>query len=436
MADTEAAAPAGGPGEATPAGSAHRVIVPVAGALVLLVAYLVTSFVIVGRVHHVRVWETPNDLWDNLQHAQNILVGDYAGIYDSPNLNATPAILLVLLPMQAIVHHFQWTTGFAIPVPRPSAWPYVAPFAVLLCAPVLFGADAVLVRVHAPTGHRLAASLVGALLLINVLWWGHPEDALAVAFVLFAVVEIAGGRWTRAAWLLGIGVAFQSLVVLALPVLLLPAGWRRLPGLAGRTVLPAAMLLLIPFVTDPAATWRAIVEQPVFPDLVRRTPWTPLAPRIPSIDEYRGVTLAGGPTRLVASFIAIAMGVWFMRRWTRTGPAPVAMVWLAAAALSLRYLFDAGVAPYYVWPPVAVAVVVAAVGSPLRLASASVLAVATTWMANFHGSAEWVWWPTSGLLLLTVAVACPRFEGRERSEGAGAGAPDRSEDVRIASGVT
>ena len=41
--------------------------------------------------------------------------------------------------------------------------------------------------------------------------WGHPEDAVAVGFALYALVFALDGRWTGAGWLFGAALATQPL---------------------------------------------------------------------------------------------------------------------------------------------------------------------------------------------------------------------------------
>jgi hypothetical protein len=368
-----------------------------------MAGFLLASFVVAPLIVHSAGWHYPPDIWDNYQLARNITVGDYANIYSESSLVASPAILLVFLPLEQLTQHFGLTTGFGFPVLRPSAWPIVAPVSVLLCAPALFGADSIAQAIGAGWRRRLAIGACGAFALGNVLWWGHPEDALAVAFLLFAMRSALGKRWVLCAWLLGVGFAFQPLIGLAIPVVIFSAGWRRLPSLFLRILAPAAALLLVPFASNWPDTYRAVVVQPVFPNLVRPTVWLRFAPHIPNETWMGGQSVAGGPIRLISVAIAVGVGVGFMRQ----DRPPEMLVWCVALVLGLRFLFEAGVAPYYVWPPLAVVLVSGAVQPWKRLSVTCVLVAGVTWLANIRIYTEWIWWPVCAGLLLALIVAFP-----------------------------
>src|SRR5581483_6799564 len=92
----------------------------------------------------------------------------------------------------------------------------------------------------------------------------HPEDAVAVGLLLYAVMSLPGwhasgeaGRLRRASWLAGAAVAVQPLVLLAFPVLAVTVPPRRLPGFVARAALPSLVLL----VPAAAANWTATVSR-------------------------------------------------------------------------------------------------------------------------------------------------------------------------------
>ena len=374
-----------------------------------------TSFIIAPWIGHSAGWQYPGDIWTNYQLAKNISLGDYANIYNQSGLVVSPAILLVLLPFEQLTQHFALTTGYGFPVPRPSAWPVVAPAMVLLSAPVLFAADSVAELIGSGWRNRMVIGVAGAIALGNVLWWGHPEDAIAVAFLLFAIRAAVGKQWPLCAWLLGVGFAFQPLIGLAIPVVILSAGWRRLPALLPRILAPTAVLLLVPFASDWSDTYRAEVLQPVFPYLVRPTVWLRFAPHVSNETFMGGHSVAGGPMRLVSVAIAIGIGVWFMRR----EHTPEMLVWCVAIILTLRYVSEAAVAPYYVWPPLAVALVSASLHSRNRVLMVGVCVAGVTWLANVQVHTEWLWWPISAGLILSLIVSFPaKGQGRLASDSA------------------
>lgn len=379
----------------------RRVAVGATG--VLLAGFLLTSFVIVPAITH-RGWQYPSDIWSNYQLAHNISLGDYPYIYFQASLVASPAFLLVLVPLEFVTRHLGMTTGFGIAIPHPSAWPVVAPVVVLLSSTALFAADSLADHLGADARARMVMGLAGAVALGSVVWWGHPEDAIAVAFLLYAVRAVFGGRWIRAAWLLGFGVAFQPLIALAIPAVLLPVGWRRLPASVVRVVVPTALLLALPLLKDPSDTVRAVVQQPVFPALSRPTVWMHLAPSIADQVGNHGQSVAGGPVRVVSALLAVAIGLWYLRR----APRPEVLVWCVTLTLAFRYLFEPGVEPYYAWPALAVGLLGSAVWrSRVRLWWVAGAAAVLTWVVNVRVHTGWLWWPSALLLLVYVTMVAP-----------------------------
>ena len=107
---------------------------------------------------------------------------------------------------------------------------------------------------------------------------------------------------------------------------------------------------------------------------------------------------------MVAVVVATLVALWTMRH--RLMPAD--MVWVAAWCLSLHTLTDPALSSYYPWPPLALALVVAARGGRTRAVVTSSCAVAVTVTASWHFGPWWLWWcAVVGGLFLTVAVARP-----------------------------
>ena len=101
---------------------------------------------------------------------------------------------------------------------------------------VLFALDSLAQRLDVPKGRRAVLCFAEA----TILWvvdarMGHPEDALALAFAIYALLALWSGRSTRAGWLFGLGVLFQPLVLLMLPLVLVwSPSRRRVPVVASR----------------------------------------------------------------------------------------------------------------------------------------------------------------------------------------------------------
>jgi uncharacterized membrane protein YdcZ (DUF606 family) len=84
------------------------------------------------------------------------------------------------------------------------------------------------------------------------------------------------------------------------------------------------------------------------------------------------------------------------------------MVWMAALCLSLRTVFDSALASYYPWPPMALALVVAATRGRTRVTLTALCALGVTVTASWHFGPWWAWWlGVVGGLALTLAAARP-----------------------------
>ncbi len=93
------------------------------------------------------------------------------------------------------------------------------------------------------------------------------------------------------------------------------------------------------------------------------------------------------------------------RRWRPEDLA--ALLWWIAVALALRTVFEPVMVSYYVWPPLAVALV-AASRDWIRLIPATATAVVLTFLAQVSWRNPWVWWtPVVVVLGLTLAAARP-----------------------------
>src|SRR5579864_4124879 len=184
-----------------------------------------------------QAWAVPDDLWATLVAAQRFLHLDLAGLYTSPtNLVSFPGTALILVPVAAIID----LAGLPIHAGRqgaqPTEWLLAGPGAVILSSVVLFAADAIAERLRIGTLKRFLLAAASATALWNVtIRWGHPEDAVAIGLLLYAILALSGSRTARAGWLIGAAVAIQPLALLALPILLAVIEPRRLAGFLARS---------------------------------------------------------------------------------------------------------------------------------------------------------------------------------------------------------
>jgi hypothetical protein len=353
-------------------------------------------------VRHQPYWVTPGDLWATYRAAHWVGWGDLGGIYSSGTALVTfPGILLVLAPVAMVTGSFGLTEAFPRFVLHPTAWLALGPASLLLCSIALFACDAAAERLGVSRRRRAVLCLAEASVLWNVsVLWGHPEDAVAVGLALYAFVFALGRRWTGAGWLFGAAMATQPLVILMFPVLLALGGRRRIVGLAMRGAAPAFVLVLTPLISQFHATTHALLDQPNFPGVDHATPWTALAPVLGG--KGNSLAVAAGPGRIFALVLACGLG-WWARRWRER---PDLILWAAATALALRCFTESVMVAFYIWPALAIGLVVAARAGRLRLGLGAATAIGITIVAQWR-LGEFPWWVTMtvGLMVLLAVGA-------------------------------
>ena len=360
-----------------------------------------------------QTWAVPDDLWATLVAAQRFLHLDLAGLYTAPtNLVSFPGAAVILVPVAAIMD------AAGIPIQagpqgvHPTGWLVAGPLETMISAVALFAADAIAERLGVSLPKRFVLAAASATALWNVtIRWGHPEDAVAVGLLMYAALALADGRSSRAAWLAGAGVAVQPLVLLAFPILAAAVAPKRLPGFLARAATPAVALLALAAAANWTATIHAITNQPNAPTVDHPTPWIYLTLLAPHMS---GGSVAAGPARALAVLVACGCGVFTWRRWQAARLAGVwrpddltSLLWWIAVTLALRTAFEPVMVSYYVWPPLAVALV-AASRDWIRLLPATVTVSVLTFLAQGSWRNPWVWWtPIVLVLALTLAVSRP-----------------------------
>ncbi|HEY0932731.1 MAG TPA: hypothetical protein VGD91_03225, partial [Trebonia sp.] len=388
-------------------------------------------------------WALPYDLWGTLAATTRLAHGNIGGIYaPGTGLISLPGAAVILLPCAALISALG--LSLAIPGPQnlhPALWLVAGPYQILLCCVTLFAADALAERLGVSRWKRGLLAAAGA----GILWsvsarWGHPEDAFAVALLLYAVLAQSKGRPDQAGWLAGAAVCVQPLVLLALPVLLGVLPWRRMMPFLIRAALPSAVLLGVTAIANWHDTYAAVTSQPDSPVINHPTAWTSLAPQL------AGQNVAAGPFRLATIVLACLCAVAIRRRWlTQAGPEPAGpeaagqegvrrggllepwpaalladVLWWAAFALALRSFFEPVMVSYYPWPPMAVALIAAATLSWPRLLASGVIAGALTAAAQGPSHDVWIWWvPIVAGLVVLLAVARPRRGDQVRPDRSG-----------------
>jgi len=404
-----------------------------AGSVVLVATGLAYSFFWGPVVHHVDAWLTPGDIWGTLRAAHWIGWGDIGNIYTpGTGFITLPGIALALAPVAMVSSALGLSAALpAYPLTHPAAWLLVGPIEMLLGAVALLALDALAERFGIRGGRRVLLCTAEAVVLWPVVaLWGHPEDALAIAMGVWALIAVMDGHWARSGWLWGLGIAFQPMLLLLVPigVALAPGAHRRRLGILVRAALPSAALVVLPLVRDWSATTHALVDQPTYPSIDHPTPWLALAPvleksrRVTSKKAHTvvlhgisrftvvvshtrtGEVVAPGPARVIALVLAVAIGVWVWRR----RPGEIEVVWLAAVALAGWCFFEPVMVPYYLWPALALALVPAVLLGRWRVAGSMAAVLAATWYSYEH-LGPWAWW--APLMAMVVAALCMAWPG-------------------------
>ncbi len=398
-------------------------------------------------VRHVNAWATPGDVWEIFRGAHSVGWGYLGGVYDPGNqIVAFPGLEVLLAPVAMLSGHLRLTESYSpFFIPHPTAALVLQPVVLLLTGTVIFATDALAERLRIDRGRRIVLCFVVALIALPVAAvWGHAEDALAMTFAIYALIAMLDRKWSRCGWLIGFGIVMQPLVLLLLPLILgaTPAGQRALTAV--RSAALSVVLLTVAFIGNPADTYRAVVQQPAFPTANHVTPWLATAPMLSTGSTrtsgavslryvhgrfsiaamtgpiHQAVVVTGGLGRSLYMIIALLLGAYVWRR----PQTQMRLLWLAAAILSTRCFFEAVMCPYYLAPPLFLALVLVARSNRARFWSAVAIALATSVYAYFHLS-PWVWWlPVVAGLATVLALGYPGGgsvapQGEESSESDG-----------------
>jgi hypothetical protein len=358
-------------------------------------------------------WAVPDDLWATMVAAQRLLDLDLAGLYTPPpNLITFPGAAVILVPVAAVLDAAGLPIHAGHQGVHPTGWLVAGPLETLISAIVLFAADALAERLGASLPKRFLLAAAEATALWNVtIRWGHPEDAVAVGLVLYAVLALGDERPSRAAWLTGAAVAVQPLVLLAFPILAVAVKPRRLPGFVARAATPPIVTLAAAAAANWTATIHAVTSQPNAPSIDHPTPWIYVTFLARPLSDG---SVAAGPARALSVLVAVGCALCIRNRWRTerlTGAwspqALAGLLWWIAVALALRSVFEPVMVSYYVWPPLAAALA-AASRDWIRLVPAAAAATVLTFLSQVSWRNPWVWWtPMVVVLGLTLLAARP-----------------------------
>ena len=286
---------------------------PIAVSALFVLLQLLFLFRWGSVVEHIpKLWLCGQDFWITYLNSSQFVHGHFGAIYQAKlQFLEPPGILLALAPLGAFSGSFhsnlyQIVQGRAIPLPdivvhvrgfnAPFIYPkeifmhggqyvlqtqwteFVYPYVLALFCTVLFACDALAERMQVGRSRRATLCVVEAVLLWNLALSQHPEDAVAVALAVYALIFALDRRFVGAGWLFGAALAFQPLVILMMPVLMAMAGRKRMLGFVIRSVLPAAVLLAPSFIAAFSATFRALASSRTTPTRTTRRLGRPCHP--------------------------------------------------------------------------------------------------------------------------------------------------------------
>ncbi len=362
--------------------------------------------------HNPGYWTEPGDIWGILRVAHWVDWGGFSFIYSAPHTTVVtlPGFEVLLAPVAMISSALglSETAPGLPPVAEPHAWLLIGPLVLATSAVALFAFDALARTLGIGLGRRrLLAVAEAAALWPTIALWGHPEAIVALGLAVFSLDQMLKRHWTTAGWLLGGALAMQLYVLALVPLLIGVVGRRRALGLTCRAAIPPGFLFVALVVPNPHDTLHALLDQPAFPKILFPTPWVLLAPKIGN------GAVAGGPGRIFGFGVAIVLGIVAFRR--REDWATV--VWLGAAVLAARFLFEPVMVPYYVGPAVAFTLIVAARSGALRFALTCTAGAGLVESTYFHPG-MWIYWlEMAGTATALLLLARPRRIPTEATTG-------------------
>ena len=95
-------------------------------------------------------------------------------------------------------------------------------------------------------------------------FWGHPEDVLAIGLCTFTLVK-GSTACTAAGWLLGGAVSMQLFSVFVVPVVVAVVGLRKGVSLLARAAILPGFLFVAVAVPDFRDSVRTLLQQPTPP---------------------------------------------------------------------------------------------------------------------------------------------------------------------------
>ena len=298
---------------------------------------LIYSLLLDQMIRGGHFWFYPTDIWSIVDAGRYVAHGALGYVYQGTSGSyALPLSFVLIAPVSAAIDHFGLVEGAPFIVAHPSAWLVVAPYILMFGIVVLHAARRLAWQLGVRRRLWAVQVLTAVVVLFPTYYWGHFEDAIAIAFVLYATRRMLRHDYLMAAMLLSVAVSAKQWVIPLIPLVVLsaPEG-RRLRCLAAACALPLAFVALV-LGADWADASKALfspVNQTHVTEGHAAFYWTWFGSKTSQASRTIGLLLAS----------ALA---WRLRRVQR----PAALIGGVAAVLVLRPFFEAINFSYY-WSP-------------------------------------------------------------------------------------
>lgn len=287
-------------------------------------------------IRHGHFWMVPSDLWMAVDAGRFVWHGALGYVYQGTSSYSLPLSFIVMAPVSGLIDHFGLVEGSPQPVPHPNAWLLVGPYSLLFAVVFLHAARSLASELGVRRRLWLSQVLASVVVLVPAYYWGHFEDALALAFILYALRNILRRNFVRAAFVLSVAISFKQTGLALLPLLVCMAPREsRVRCLAAACALPA-VLAGFALSVDWADASKALLSP------------------VNLVSGYEGhsavyITWLGAKTSEVSRAAGLLLSVlagWYFRR-AKGGPEVLA----AAGLIMLIRPFSEAINYSYYWAP-------------------------------------------------------------------------------------
>lgn len=347
-------------------------------------------------VHRSPGWWVPGDTWIIVEPGRYVANGALGYLYSADQgFLALPLSAILLAPAVWLSDHWNLVGGYPLPIAHPTSWLVVGPWELLAGIPALHSARRLAAGFGLRGGRLLAVQVwIVLTVLVPCAAWSHPEDVLAVAFLLYSLNAVREGRDRGAALFLAAAICSKQWSVVAVPFLLLGVREKVRKRILLWSLLPPVALAAFPLAVDWADASRALIS-PTVPMHLREGHYSLLIPLLTRVAGPHGSMLGRAVEFLAAPLVAFAV---------RNRVDAVRLAALGGVLL-LRLFCEPVVLPYYLAPAAAViGFACIAVTRRVPLAVMWWQTVLTVWLLLDSHRPGW-WWSGAVVLVLSVAWA-------------------------------